>query len=126
MIPITPACHIGYMFDAMVDQTIRESVASQVTGAVAGLDEMEPGPFLAIVLSGIDLDRLSGDDRITVLRARQRMASRYAAETYEAMASIVAAYQEEEGQDYESAADGAAFEVRAALQLTRRAADRRR
>ncbi|MCJ7779687.1 MAG: HNH endonuclease [Acidimicrobiia bacterium] len=111
------------MLNMMVDDTIRKAVARQTTGISAGLDEMEPGPFLGIVLSGIDVGALCGDDRITVLRARQRMESHYAAQKYEAMASIVTAYQEEEGQDYEGAADGAAYELRAALQLTRRAAE---
>ncbi len=111
------------MFDTKIDNLIEETVARQTQGIPAGLDEMEPGPFLGIVLSGVDLDLLSGNDRIAVLRARQRMASHYTAETYEAMASIVTAYQDEEGSDYEGAADGAAFELRAALQLTRRAAD---
>jgi hypothetical protein len=111
------------MLDTKIDNLIEETVARQTHGIPAGLDETEPGPFLGIVLSGIDLDLLSGNDRITVLRAHQRMASHYTAETYEAMASIVTAYQDEEGSDYESAADGVAFELRAALQLTRRAAD---
>ncbi|MEA3510303.1 MAG: DUF222 domain-containing protein [Actinomycetota bacterium] len=111
------------MFDTMIDDTISEAVALQTHGIPVGLDEMEPGPFLGIVLSGIDLDVLQGTDRITVLRARQRMASHYAAQTFEAMASIATAYQDEEGDNYEAAADGAAYELRAALQLTRRAAD---
>ena len=111
------------MFDTMVDDTIRESVARQTKGIPAGLGEMEPGPFLGVVLSGIDLDQLSGDDRVTVMCARQRMASHYAAQTFDAMASVATAYQEEEGWDYESAAEGAAYELRAALQLTRRTAD---
>ncbi len=111
------------MFDTMVDDVIGEALSRQSTRIQAGLNEMEPGPFLGIVLSGIDLDQLCGDDRITVLRARQRMASHYTARTDEAMASIVDSYQEEEALGYESAADGAAFELRAALQLTRRTAD---
>jgi len=111
------------MFDTLVDDTIRDSVAARLAGIPSGLDEMEPGPFLGIVLSGIDLDQLSGDDRVTVMCARQRMSSHYAAETYEAMASVAAAYEDEEGWDYQSAAEGAAYELRAALQLTRRAAD---
>jgi hypothetical protein len=94
------------MFGTMVDDTISEAVARQTQGVPAGLDEMEPGPFLGIVLSGIDLDRLSGDDRITVLRARQRIASHSAVETYEAMASIATAYQDEERCDYLVLADG--------------------
>ena len=120
---VTPNGHIGNMVNMTIDDAISDTVTTQTVGVPAGLDEMEPGPFLGIVLSGIDVDRLCGDDRITVLRARQRMASHYAAKTYEAMASIAAAYREEEGCDYESAADGAAYELRAALQLTRSAAD---
>lgn len=111
------------MFDTMVDDTISGAVARQTTGIPAGLGEMEPGPFLGIVLSGIELDRLCGDDRIMVLKARQRMASHYAAQTYEAMTSIVDSYRDEEHCDDESAADGAAYELRAAIHLTRRAAD---
>ncbi len=111
------------MENMTIDDAISGTVAVQTVDFAASLDQMEPGPFLAIVLSGIDLDALCGDDRITVLRARQRMASHYAAQTYEAMASIAAAYEVEEGVDYEAAAHGAAYELRAALQLTRRAAD---
>jgi hypothetical protein len=111
------------MVNMTIDDAISDTVTTQTVGVPAGLDEMEPGPFLGIVLSGIDVDRLCGHDRITVLRARQRMASHYAAKTYEAMASIAVAYREEEGCDYESAAAGAAYELRAALQLTRSAAD---
>ncbi len=111
------------MLDIGVDEMIGVATAAQMSGIPAGLDEMEPGPFLAIVLSGIDLAALSGTDRVTVLRARQRMASHYAAETFEAMASIVDSYQDEEQSGLADAAEGAAYELRAALHLTRRAAD---
>jgi hypothetical protein len=111
------------MLDIDVDDVIGEAVGRQTAGIPANLDEMEPGPFLGIVLSGIDLDRLSGTDRVTVLQARQRMASHYAAETYEAMASVAAAYEDPEDRGSSDAAAGAAYELRAALQLTRRAAD---
>jgi len=43
------------------------------------LDEIEPGPFLAAILANTDVNRLSGHDRVVVLRARQRMASHYLA-----------------------------------------------
>jgi len=111
------------MLDVKIDDVIGEAVASRSPGIPDGLDEMEPGPFLAIVLSGIDLDRLTGAERVTVMRARQRMASHYAAATYAAMASVVTAYEEEEHRSYEEAAEGAAYEMRASLHLTRRAAD---
>ena len=42
-----------------------------------GLDSMEPGPVLAGFLASVDVTRLSGFDRIVVLRAHRRMASHY-------------------------------------------------
>ena len=40
----------------------------------AGLDQMTPGPTLGALLASIDVDRVSGHDRVVVLRAQQRMA----------------------------------------------------
>ena len=39
------------------------------------LAEMEPGIVLAAVLSSIDIDTLTGHDRVIVMAAHQRMAS---------------------------------------------------
>jgi len=86
------------------------------------LDGIEPGLVLGAFLSSVDIDDLSGHDRVVVLRAHQRMASHYAAKVYEDMVSIVDAYGDL-GHDTRSAADGAAAEIRTALTLTRRAAD---
>lgn len=86
-----------------------------------GLDEMEPGVHLAAFLSTIDVGRLSGHDRVVVLRAHQRMASYYQARLYEDMASIADCLQTDD--DLELATEAAAAEIRAALRLTRRAAD---
>ncbi len=88
------------------------------------LDEMAPGPVLGVFLSGVDLDRLSGYDRVVVLRARQRMASHYAALVYTDMVSVTDAYDSEfPDWPHEEIAASAAAEIRAALHLTRRAAD---
>ncbi|MEN8112908.1 MAG: DUF222 domain-containing protein [Actinomycetota bacterium] len=87
------------------------------------LDTMEPGPFLGIVLSGIRLDDLTSEERITVMQARQRMAAHYTAQTYQAMASVADAYQDELDAAPLEAADATAYELRPALHLTRRAAD---
>jgi hypothetical protein len=89
----------------------------------AGLDEMDPGPFLAAILSSTDVSRLSGRDRVTVLQAQQRMASHFQARVYESMSAVVDVYEDEIGEDPLLAAEGAAAEIRAALRLTRRAAD---
>ncbi len=88
-----------------------------------GIATMEPGIFLAAALTSIDLDALSGHDRVMVLEAHQRMASYYAAKMYEDMGAVADAYQVSEGFDRLDAIHGATAEVRVALHLTRRAAD---
>src|SRR5680860_1464268 len=104
------------MFDTMV-------VERNTTGAVpAGLDEMEPGPVLAAFLASIDVDLVSGYDQIVVLRAHQRMVSHYTAHLYGDMASVSATLARMETNPV-CAAESAAAEIRAALTLTRRAAD---
>ena len=84
---------------------------------------MEPGSVLAGWLSAIDVRELSGHDRIIVLQAHQRMASHYSAHLYNDMATVTAAISTEETNDPEHANEAAAAEIRAALALTRRAAD---
>jgi hypothetical protein len=85
-----------------------------------GLDAMAPGPVLAGFLSAIDVDTVSGYDRVVVLRAHQRLASHYQAHTYTDMAAITQALAND-GEASET--ELAAAEIRAALNLTRRAAD---
>jgi hypothetical protein len=87
-----------------------------------GLDQIGPGPVLAALLSTVEVSDLSGYDRIVVLRADQRMASHYQARTYQDMASVADIISEEEGEAV-FAFDASAAEIRAALCLTRRAAD---
>lgn len=87
-----------------------------------GLDAMEPGPFLATILSTIDPQRLSGRDRVVVLRAHHRLAAHHAARVYEAMAAVSDATHERE-DDHQLAHESAAAEIGSALRLTRRAAD---
>ncbi|HDH25612.1 MAG TPA: HNH endonuclease [Actinobacteria bacterium] len=96
-----------HMFDGLIPQ---------------GLDEMEPGPALAGFLASIDVGELSGHDRIVVLRAHQRMVSCYTARVYEDMAAVVDRMHQL-GDDRQLAEESAAAEIRAALHLTRRAAD---
>jgi hypothetical protein len=86
------------------------------------LDERQPGLFLTAHLSKIESKDLSGYERVLVLRAYQRMVSYFQAQVYEEMASI----WDEMGQidaDPNVAAESTAAEIRAALRLTRRAAD---
>ena len=88
----------------------------------AGLDGMVPGPGLGELLANIDLAVLSGFDRVVVLRAHQRLASHHQAKVCEAMASILDLMNDLD-DDVELASEAAAAEIRAALCLSRRAAD---
>ncbi len=102
---------------------VRESIP-------AGLDEMDPGPVLGALLSAVDVDGVSGRDRLVVLRAQQRQVSHDQARLLATMASVVDAVVDEYETDLDhplglsDAADAAATEIRVALHLTRRAADR--
>ena len=91
-------------------------------GIPAGLETLEPGPALGAILSTIDVSSISGSARVAVLRAHQRQASHYQAGVYGDM-TAVADYMVELGDDLEDAEEAAAFEIRAALRLTRRAAE---
>ena len=104
------------MFDSMKIQEI------EATPIPADLDTMPPGPVLAGFLASIDVNGVSGFDRVVVLRAHQRMASHYSAGVYRDMAAVVDSMSEFEDQPAMAAESGAA-EIRAALHLTRRAAD---
>jgi hypothetical protein len=105
----------GGIIERMFDMAVRP-------GIPASLDEVEPGPALAGWMSSLDVHRVSGADRVTVLRAYRRLASHFAALAYEAMEAVVEEFEEEDG-DLAAAVEAAAAEIRAALRLTRRGAD---
>jgi hypothetical protein len=86
------------------------------------MDTLEPGLLLAVMLTSVEYEHLSGYDQIVVLKARQRMASFFQAQVCESMASISQLMNQLEG-DPEVAHDSAAAEIGVALRLTRRAAD---
>ncbi|MCB1246483.1 MAG: DUF222 domain-containing protein, partial [Acidimicrobiia bacterium] len=91
----------------------------------AGLDEITPGPVLAALLSTIDVSTLSGYDRVTVLKAHQRMASHYSGAVLDGIAAIADEYEDTD-LGFRGELDplrGTSAEVRTALHLTRRAAD---
>jgi hypothetical protein len=78
---------------------------------------------MAGFLSAIDVNALAGHDRIVVLRAHQRLASHYNAKVYQDMAAVTDIMADEFDDDASDAHASAAMEIRAALHLTRRAAD---
>ncbi len=91
------------------------------------LADLEPGIVLAALLSSIDIDTLTGHDRVTVMACHQRMASHYQAQVYASMASVEDSVTEALGDDgetdFELMEEACSSEIRAALRLTRRAAD---
>ncbi|MFQ5555306.1 MAG: DUF222 domain-containing protein [Acidimicrobiia bacterium] len=87
-----------------------------------GLDAMAPGPVLAAFLSSINVATVSGYDRVVVLRAHHRMASHHQAEVYKAINAVADSVGDVE-EDPQWVGEATAAEIRAALVLTRRAAD---
>ncbi len=91
-------------------------------GIPQGLAQMRPGPELAAYLSAIDRNTISGRDKVTVLKARERLRSWMDAQFY-ADIEAVAEAELEVLEDPALAQQAAADEVRAALTMTRRSAD---
>jgi hypothetical protein len=103
----------------MFDYGIAEQ---ETTVFPVGLLDREPGPELAAFLSVVDPGELSGYDQVLVLQAHQKMASHYAARTYQNIAELADLMVEIDGEA-EFGLDAAAMELRAALRLTRRMAE---
>lgn len=88
------------------------------------LDEWSPGPFLAVVLSAIDIDDLDDVDLVSVLKAQGRQIAWGQAGMYSTMGRV-ACYHPSGNDDSSSEEwfEFASMEIAAALTLTRRAAD---
>ena len=84
---------------------------------------MPPGPALAGLLASVDVDGVSPYDRVVVLRAQVRQASYVQAQVYAAISSLADHMESEFADDPGLAWEAAATEIRAALRLTRRAAE---
>lgn len=91
----------------------------------SNLDDMASGPVLGAFLSSVDTSKISGHDRVLVMRARQRMASHYAALVLSDMEGVSEVFTDAAKDEYErmDRLEHAAGEIRAALNLTRRSAD---
>jgi hypothetical protein len=93
-------------------------------GIPGGLAEMAPGPRLAAILASIDRDRISGYERVVLLRARARQIAHDQAEFYADIDSIHEAEGKVVPGEWTSdVTEMVASEIRAALTLTRRSAD---
>ncbi len=86
------------------------------------LEQIPPGPFLAVILSGVDRSKLSGYDTVRVMKANHRMVAHFQANLAGDMVEVSHRTDAEWGQ-CEEAWDYASDEIRAALTLTRRAAE---
>ncbi|MGH3913506.1 MAG: DUF222 domain-containing protein [Pseudonocardiaceae bacterium] len=90
----------------------------------ADLADIPPGPRLAQALSGIELARLSGFDCVEVLKARYRQLNHDRAQVMAAMVEVGLCGPAHDDLARMPAPDEfSADEIRAALMLTRRAAD---
>ncbi|HIE20991.1 MAG TPA: DUF222 domain-containing protein, partial [Acidimicrobiia bacterium] len=116
--------------DDLVYRLTLEAMAAEPDddGRLPDLDALRPGPGLALILAGVDRTRLNGYDLVAVLKARERMVSHFQAEVMADMVEV--AYAAPGDADapparLEEAFSFAADEIRAALSLTRRAAESR-
>jgi hypothetical protein len=116
------------MFDTEILPDIFEIRPADQAGLPRDLELIEPGPFLSVILSGIDRSSLSGHDQVRLLQARARQVASDQAELLADMWSVSETIVElEENKD-----DGvpgwdpyaiASAEIGTALHLTRRGAD---
>ena len=106
-----------------VETNLERSAEPLGAGLPAGLDTMTPGPVMASWLSAIDVDALSGYDRVVVLRAHQRLATHYLAHTYRDMAAITDAVRDDVDDISGQTEMAAEAEIRVALTWTRRLAE---
>ncbi len=88
------------------------------------LDRLSPGGPLTALLASVDLQQISGHDRVVMLKHLQRMASHYQAQVCAAIAAIAEHMENAEfPDDPDLAWQATATEVGTALHLTRRAAE---
>jgi Domain of unknown function (DUF222) len=95
-------------------------------GLPADLESIPPSLLLAVILSSVDRDRLSGFDRVRLLKADARMAAHFQARVYADIQSVSDAVSELDhldNPDPQVVFEAASSEVQAALNLTRRSAD---
>lgn len=98
-------------------------IESKMGWLPGGLDEIAPGPLLAVLLSTVNPSRLSGHDLVHVIRARRRLASHVEARFLTDVASLSDVMIADFGDDPEAASEAAALEMRASLRFTRRRAE---
>ena len=134
-------CTVEHMFDLELIPLVSDGEIEALTAAElaawdevvserqmipGGLDEWSPGPFLAAVLSSIDPSRLNGHDAVVLMKAHARQVAHDQAGYYSSIGEVATAVPTGEvgpPERTEEWFEYANMEVRAALTLTRRAAD---
>jgi len=114
------------MFDTEIppsDLDLLAPDADDDAGLPADLGSVAPGLLLAVILSSADRDRLSGYDRVELLKARSRLISHLQAELYADIHAVSEAVSELDHFEHQDGFYTTASEVRAALTLTRRAGE---
>ncbi len=100
--------------------------AEDSDGLPADLESIPPGLLLGVILSSVDRDRLSGFDRVRLLKADARMVAHFQARVYADIHSVSESVTElhyPEAPNPQDIFETASSEVQAALSLTRRSAD---
>ncbi len=100
-----------------------ETPTDPIADAVAGLAHIPAGPGLAAGLACLDLRALTGSQVVDVLKARYRQNNHDRAQLFAVIAEVLHRGQAETSVLEEYPGEFASDEVRAALVLTRRAAD---
>jgi hypothetical protein len=117
------------MFDTEIlpsDRDLADPESFDDQGLPADLETVPPGLLLAVILSTVNRDRLSGYDRVRLLKADARMVSHFQARLYADIQAVSESVTELEYPDDlgpQELFDTTSSEVRAALNLTRRGAD---
>jgi hypothetical protein len=106
----------------LMDAGLEPAPADEPVMLPADLESWPTDVRLAVLLSAVDVNDLSGSDRVRYLKARERLNASGAASSLDAIRSISDAY-DEFSEDIEDPEAGASMEIRAAMRWTRRATD---
>ena len=120
------SCSVERMFDSELlpsNSDLLDPDSDGDLGLPADLDTIPPGLLLAVILSSVVRNGLSGFDRVELLKARTRLISHLQAELYADIHAISEAVSDLDHFEHEDGFYITASEVQAALTLTRRAGE---
>jgi hypothetical protein len=123
-------------FDELVYQLTQTAMAEEVEDPDSSsgwilpddLDHLPPGPHLAAIVAGVARSSLNGHDLVLAMKARERLVSHFQAGSMAdavELSHCAPGDSDSPAERIEEAAEFASDEIRAALTLTRRAAESR-